>query len=161
MNNKQEKRKQQLLLGARLAILAGLVTGIWYIGDHLNWIRGESIPITLAWISPGPIRSGDYVLFDAQSPVINHGEKVKLTKQVVCVEGQRIDFDGETFFCDSRALGGVTRATSDGQAVPVTEFTGVIPAGKVFVRGSHPRSFDSRHLGLLDTAQLTRVEPIL
>lgn len=157
----KETGKKMGLLAARLGILAGMVAGIWYVGDHIDWVRGESIPVTIAWISPGPIHGGDYVLFEAQSPVINNGERAHLTKQVACVEGQTVNFDGEIFTCDGRELGGVIRSTSDGRPVVPTDFKGVIPAGKVFVMGSHPRSFDSRYLGLIEVAQATRVEPLL
>lgn len=153
--------KTRSLLAARLGILAAAVAGVWYVGDHIDWVRGDSIPVTFAWISGGPIQRGDYVLFKAQSPVINGGQPTRLTKQVACVEGQSVAFEGDKFSCDGQLLGAVIRKTSDGRPVPVAEFNGVIPEGKVFVLGPHPRSFDSRYLGLLDRNELTRVEPIL
>jgi type IV secretory pathway protease TraF len=155
-------KPSRALLVTRVGILAGLVAGVWYVGDHLDWVRGESIPVTLAWITGGPVQLGDYVYFEAQSEVINNGEKALLTKQVACVEGMTVSFNGTAFACDGKPLGGeVIRKTSDGREVKVSDFQGVIPEGKVFVIGTHPRSFDSRYLGLLDRKDIKRVEPIL
>ncbi len=153
--------KSRGLLALRLGILASMSASIWYVGDHLDWVRGESIPVTFAWISGGPIHTGDYVLFDAQHPIINNGVRSHLTKQVVCVEGQQLTFKADTFACDGQPLGSVIHNTYDGTPIQVAEFNGVIPEGKVFVMGPHPRSFDSRYLGLLDRSSLTRVEPLI
>ncbi len=161
MSDIKSTAKKRALLGLRLSILAGLSAGIWYVGDRLDWVRGDSIPVTLAWISGGAVNTGDYVLFDAQHPIINEGRKSHLTKQVVCVEGQQLTYQADTFSCDGRVLGSVIHKTFDGTPIAVAEYNGVIPAGKVFVMGPHPRSFDSRYLGLLDRSQLTRVEPLL
>lgn len=161
MSGTENTVKKRALLALRVGILAGLSAGIWYVGDRLDWVRGDSIPVTVAWISGGPVQKGDYVLFEAQHPIINEGRKSHLTKQVVCVEGQQLAYQADTFSCDGQVLGAVIHKTFDGTPIEVAAFNGVIPAGKVFVMGPHPRSFDSRYLGLLDRAQLTRVEPLL
>lgn len=158
----ETKGTKAALLATRLGVLGGLVAGIWYVGDHIDFVRGESIPITLAWITGGPAKLGDYVYFKAQNPVINDGRPAYLTKQVACVEGMSVSFDGKVFACDGKPMGGeVITKTTDGRPVPVTTFAGVIPDGKVFVIGTHQRSFDSRYLGLVDRKDATRVEPIL
>lgn len=155
------KLRKVSLMVTRLAILAGIIVAIDQVGDRLDWVRGDSVPVTLAWIEGGRVNKGDYVLFETQHPIINEGRRSHLTKQVACVAGELLYFDGETFSCNGQALGGVVRATSDGRAIDVVTFNGTIPDGKVFVMGNHPRSFDSRYLGLLDVAQVTRVRPLL
>ena len=161
MNETKVAVKKYSLLALRLAILGGTVAGISYAGDHLDWVRGESIPVTVAWIAGGPVHDGDYVLFEASHPIVNKGKPSKLTKQIVCGPGQQLTYAADTFACDGKVLGNVIHKTYDGTPIQVAEYNGVIPDGKFFVMGTHPRSFDSRYLGLLDAAQLTRVEPIL
>lgn len=159
---KVTNRSAGAVWGARGVILGALIFCVGYVADHINFVHGDSVPVTLTWITGGTAQQGDYVYFQAQNPIINKGAKSYLTKRVECVEGMKIDFDGKRFLCDGKAMGGeVLHQTSDGRPVEVTNFRGVIPEGKVFVMGTHERSFDSRYLGLLDRKQITRVEPIL
>jgi len=155
------KLRKVSLTVIRVAILAMIVVGIDYVGDRLDWVRGESVPVTLAWIEGGQVSKGDYVVFEAQHPIINEGRPSHLTKQVACVAGESVHFDGEKFSCDGAVLGAVIRSTSDGRPIAVAAVEGVIPAGKIFVMGTHPRSFDSRYLGLLDESKVQRVRPLL
>mgnify|MGYP000061180902 CR=1 FL=1 len=145
----------------RLGVIAACFAVINYIGDRLDWVRSESVPVKLAWISGGEVHKGDYVLFTAQHPIINGGVPTHLTKQVACVAGDRLHFDGSTWYCNGEVLGGVIRSTSDGKPIDVAQAEGVIPAGMLFLMGTHPRSFDSRYLGLIEEKRVTKVKALL
>lgn len=157
----QDTTRKRLVLAARVTVLVGLVAGINYVGNRLDFVHGNSVPITLAWIEGGAVSKGDYVVFEATHALINGGQRAHLTKKVVCVEGETVRFDGERFFCNDELIGAVIRETSTGTKIEVATAAGTIPAGKIFVAGDHPRSFDSRYLGLLDVQATTRVRPLL
>lgn len=149
------------VLAVRVGVLMGLAGAIWLLGDRIEFIRGESIPYSIAWIQGGPVHKGDYVVFETQHPIINQGRPAHLTKQVVCIAGQVVQYRDDHFYCDAADLGGVLHQTYSGTPIAVAHVDGPIPDGKVFVLGQHPRSFDSRYLGLIDISRLTVVRPLL
>lgn len=145
----------------KLMVLAALVIVVWGAMDRIVVSKGDSVPYTLFWSSPGKVAAlGDYVNMTMAHPIIGD-EPALLTKRVACDSGQTIAFTGEIFLCDGKRLGGYITRTWDGKPLQPWSHTMVIPEGKAFVMGEHPRSFDSRYLGLVDKSQLTVVRGLL
>ncbi len=149
---------QRLILAQRLGTLIVLVALVWWTMDHLVVVRGESIRYRLALIVGGEAHKGDYVNLRVAHPIISAtGEEVLLTKLVACVAGETLRFDGTQFWCGDVLLGAVIAKTWDGKPLTPFVWNGPIPEGKAFVMGEHPRSFDSRYFGLVETQRLTPV----
>ncbi len=153
------KARKQLAL--RLSICVAASAATWVGMDRLQPIFGDSIGYHLAWITGGAVAKGDYAVVAVQSPLIHDGKPAHITKRVMCIEGEVVRFTDEQFFCGDEPLGKVLRQTSDGRAIAVPVIAGPIPSGYVFLAGPHPRSVDSRYLGLLPVSELTRVRPLL
>lgn len=102
------------------------------------------------------IFDGDYVKFKSPS-----FENKILIKQVEGIEGDEVIVkDGHLFLL--KDLGPIKEgATQDSQTVQSIS-SGVIPKGKVFVRGTSPDSIDSRYvqIGLLELKNLKKVRPL-
>jgi type IV secretory pathway protease TraF len=148
-------------LGRRLVLLAAVSYAVTIIMGHLVIARGESVPLTLFWrLDSGPIHTGSYVTFEATHPIIGL-HPARLTKLVVCDEGDQLAFHDDAFWCNGTRLGGYISRTWDDQPLEPFRFTGVIPAGQAFVMGVHPRSFDSRYFGWVAKSKLTRLVGLL
>ena len=143
------------LLG-RLTIVVLCAAATMHAMDQVVIAHGDSVPARLLVKAPGPIRQGDYVRLWITHPILGPTTQ-ELTKQVVCVPGERLHFDGTFYRCNGRWLGGVLRETWDHRPLTRFRFEGVIPPGQLFVLGSHPRSFDSRYIGLIDASTVQRL----
>jgi type IV secretory pathway protease TraF len=47
-------------------------------------------------------------------------------------------------------LGQALAADSQGRPLPQFSFNGPVPVGKLFMVGTHPRSYDSKYYGFID-----------
>ena len=60
-----------------------------------------------------------------------------------------------------RNVGHTLAEDSERNPLPLFRFDGVIPEGKLFVVGHHPRSWDSRYFGFVDVEEvLNRAYPL-
>jgi len=140
-----------LIFFSRLLLLFAVVFTIGTVMERVVIVRGKSVPHTVLFSSPGAVaRMGDYVtvtVYPDTHAVID--KRSVFLKRVACDSGQFIELVNDTFFCDDHRLGGFVRETLDGR--PLQPWPGgvVIPDGKAFIMGSHPRSFDSRYFGLV------------
>jgi type IV secretory pathway protease TraF len=153
-----------------LVLLAGLIAGlvlpqriIIATSDSLNHRIFFKVPVDST-----RIKHGDYMLFQMQEgehiPFIRKGLKENnvLIKEVGCIPGDLLkrDTDG-FFFCQQTRLGKALTKDSQGNVLPVFDFTGPVPKGCYFMIGTNPRSFDSRYFGLIhDDAFLSKALPI-
>ena len=151
MTDDQIKNRRILALAS-----ACLVTAI--VCDRVSFIETKSIPYRFSFDAFGPAAQGDYVRVPVQHPLIEDGRKTTLTKRVACAEGDTLTFDGESHRCNGVKVDHIElRQTDDGQALPIFNWNGPVPAGRFYVLGSHPRSFDSRYLGFFDAASAQKV----
>lgn len=128
-----------LLLGALLPSRIAIATSPSL--DHRIFFLGGKP-------SEGRIASGDYLLFTYD------GERV--IKQAACLPGERITaIDGE-YACNDKFLGRALVANSLGEPLPRFHYNGVVPPGKLFLAGTHERSYDSRYIGFVDLNEITR-----
>lgn len=131
-------------------------------------------PSIEAWAvrkAPGPIRRGDYVMFTLRHPIAGP-KPILVTKHALCLPGDRLTMietpssqairplDGR-YYCNGVLLGQSLPFAHNGLKLEHMRWSGVIPSGMAYVGSSHPRGFDSRYLGLLPIARLTRMERIL
>ncbi|HEN3670532.1 TPA: S26 family signal peptidase [Yersinia enterocolitica] len=126
-----------------------------------------NIPLTSsvlphAFIKTGvhPKQAGDYVIFTLEHPYLPH-VKDQLTKRIGCIEGQRLERINQHFYCDGQLIAIALERDIQGATLPVFSFTGIIPAGKAFLVGDTPNSFDSRYWGLFDIQKTEKLIPII
>jgi type IV secretory pathway protease TraF len=110
----------------------------------------------------GEIGRGDYVRFERVHPWSGSSGLVSLLKEVGCGPGDRLRIDAVgDVDCDDDYLGRALSEDSKGNPLPLFRFDGVIPEGKLFVVGHHPRSWDSRYFGFVDVEEvLNRAYPL-
>lgn len=150
-----QNRKRRL---ASIALaLAALAVGLWLPG-HLEIAATDSVGYHLFWRTdkvPGLAVKGDYVSFVHTTPW--YGAK-RLTKQVACATGEILrSTDDGRFYCGEQYLGQALKADSAGASLPVFRFDGPVPEGKIFVRGRHDRSFDSRYFGWIERTDVQAI----
>ncbi|MDR7256308.1 type IV secretory pathway protease TraF [Sphingomonas sp. BE270] len=121
--------------------------------------------------SPGPIARGDYVMFTLHHPIAGPNP-VSVTKHALCMTGDRLTMfetpsplvphskDGH-YYCNGELLGVSLPRAHNGMKLDHMTWSGIIPAGMVYVGSTHPRGFDSRYFGLLPISSLTRMERLL
>lgn len=145
-------------LVARIASLMLVVLGVWYAMDYVIVVKSESIKyhVMLKALS-NEVHVGDYVTFHIIDPIIDPENPAVLTKRVACLAGDRLEFDGIRHACNGKLLGAVLSETRKGAPLVPFRFNGVIPSGKMFVVGDHPRSYDSRYFGFIDRDRVRRV----
>ncbi|WP_190287046.1 S26 family signal peptidase [Novosphingobium sp. LASN5T] len=169
----QPVRPAQLWKAYAIVLPVGLIT-LWAI-PQVTWVMSPSISAIAVRVSPGPIRKADYVMFMLSHPLAGP-KPVNVTKQALCMPGERIDliekpsrtpgapygtFDG-WYYCNEHLLSvskpyGRNRMKLDHWQP--TEAT--IPPGFIFVGSSHPDGFDSRYYGPVALDRLTRMEKVL
>lgn len=148
--------KKQLLWFVPGVIVMGLST---FSTLHIS--PTDSLPYRVFFslkrgnISSPSLYRGDYVTF------WNAWAQKSLSKQVMGLPGDVITIKHGHVFV-TQDLGQLQKTTLEEQPLtPINE--GIIPKGKVYVRGTHPHSVDSRYqeVGLVDMATLKVVRPLL
>jgi conjugal transfer pilin signal peptidase TrbI len=145
----------------RLLILMILVSAAVWLLPHLAFVRSHSVRYTLLWVMGGPGQKGDYVTVPIRHPFIERGRAEHLTKRIGCVGGEVLTFTEGQHFCNGALLDTVLPNTSDGRPLEPWRWHGPIPAGKVFLVGDDPRSFDSRYLGFFEQSQTVLLKALL
>ena len=79
-----------------------------------------------------------------------------MIKKVGCLSGEQLTMDAANhFFCNGRLLGQALEADSKGRPLPQFSFNGTVPADKLFMVGTHPRSYDSKYYGFIDVYEIS------
>lgn len=144
----------------RMASVAAVVALIAYVHMGVVIPMTPSVKYHVLLESSGVPMKGDYVDVDVFHAGIDGERAVRLTKRIACVAGEVLRYENGRHYCGENYLGVVLKRTTDGIPLKAFEFSGVIPEGKVFLTGDHERSFDSRYLGLVNHAALTRLTPV-
>jgi conjugal transfer pilin signal peptidase TrbI len=165
----QPVRPAQLWKAYAVVLPIGLAA-CWAI-PQVTWVMSPSINAVAVRASPGPIHKGDFVMFMLSHPLA--GPKlVNVTKQALCMPGERIDmiekpsvtsrsWDGY-YYCNERLLNVSKAIGRGGQKLDHWQpREGVIPGGTIFVGSSHPDGFDSRYYGPVAIDRLKRMEKVL
>jgi len=154
-----------MLVVLPVALIAALVV------PQVTLVMTPSIEAFAVRKSPGPIARGDYVMFTLHHPIAGPNP-VSVTKHALCMPGDRLTMfetpsplvpqsrDGH-YFCNDMFLGVSLPRAHNGMKLDHMRWSGIIPAGMVYVGSTHPRGFDSRYFGLLPISSLTRMERLL
>lgn len=149
------------LLVRKLMVLAALACVVAHGMDRIVLVHGDSVPYAVFWRDSHRMAvRGTYVMFEMSHPVIGIAPRM-LTKQLVCDAGDVLHFRDGTFSCNGVHLGAFLHRTWDGKPLTPFDFNGRVPTGKVFVMGTHSRSFDSRYFGFVERDSVTALRPIL
>jgi conjugal transfer pilin signal peptidase TrbI len=146
---------------AAIVFLAFLLVGAWLPG-RITVATSGSLDYRVFFLLPAPtkVELGDYLVFRRQDlSQVQSGlraEHDQVLKKVGCLPGDQLLMD-EThhFFCNGRLLGQAFEADSKGRPLPRFSFNGPVPADKLFMVGTHPRSFDSKYYGFIEAHEIS------
>lgn len=98
------------------------------------------------------VTRGRYVMFRLPSDFVELVSEKNLPaiKQVVGIEGDRLEVLGKSFFSNGKPIGKAKRYSLQGERVEHFTECCLIPEGKLFVVGHHKDSLDSKYFGFLD-----------
>jgi len=137
-------------------LLVSLLMGIWLPG-RITIATSGSLDHRVFFLLPAPakVEPGDYLVF--RHPDLSQVQqglrpgRDRIIKIVGCLPGNRLSVDdGRRFTCDGNFLGQALEADSTGTPLPRFSFNGIVPAGKLLMVGSHPRSYDGKYFGFID-----------
>jgi len=143
-----------------IVFLAFLLVGAWMPGRFTVATSG-SLDHRVFFLLPAPakVELGDYLVFrhrdlsQVQSGL--RSDHDQMIKKVGCLPGDYlIRDDANSFFCNGRLLGQALEADSKGRPLPQFSFNGPVPADKLFMIGTHPRSYDSKYFGYIDAHEI-------
>jgi len=165
----QPARPDRLLRAMLVVLPIALIAAL--VAPRVTLVMTPSIEAFAVRKSPGPIARGDYVMFTLHHPIAGP-KPVSVTKHALCMPGDRLTMfetpsplvphsrDGH-YFCNDVLLGVSLPHAHNGMKLDHMRWSGIIPAGMVYVGSTHPRGFDSRYFGLLPISSLTRMERLL
>ena len=143
-----------------IVFLAFGLLGAW-LPTRITVATSDSLDHRIFFLRPvtARIETGDYLVFRHRDTTpVQQGlrQDHELTiKKVGCLPGDLLTTDAErNFTCNGRILGRGLKADSKGRELPQFTFNGQIPEGKLFVVGTHPRSYDSRYFGFVDANEI-------
>ena len=128
----------------------------YYVMDHLLITTTASLKYRYFWKTDKTPEKGDYLLFTFNHPLLGKDD-MTVTKKIACAEGSRLAVKNRIFYCDGKILGQAKEKSLRGDRLPLFEYNGVIPEGKLFLTGQHPDSFDSKYWGFFDLKQTYQV----
>jgi len=154
-----------------MALILPISIATWWAIPQVTWVMSPSIEAIAVRASPGPIRKGDYVMFLLSHPLAG-SKPVNVTKQALCLPGERIDmiekpsmtpgaWDG-WYYCNERLLNVSKPFGRNGMKLDHWQpKLGTILEGSIFVGSHHPDGFDSRYYGPVAIERLERMEKVL
>lgn len=155
-----------------MAIILPIAIAAWWAIPQVIWVASPSIGAWAVRAAPGPIARGDLVMFTLVHPLAGP-DPVQVTKQVLCMPGERIDLVEKPsplmpdewegwYYCEGTLLGVSKPFGRNGQRLEHWRpHDARIPAGTIYVGSDHPSGFDSRYYGPVPIARLTRMEKLL
>ena len=150
-------RREQVMA---LVILASCLLGAWLPG-RITVATSASLDHRVFLLRPVPaqIETNDYLVFRhhdlAQVRQGLNANRERMIKRVGCRPGEWLRVDAEhRFTCNGRPLGQAHATDSQGRPLPQFTHNGPVPAGQLFLVGTHPRSYDSRYFGFVDTRDI-------
>lgn len=143
----------------KLAIVAVGCVAIFYGERHILVTVSASVDDRIFWRTGDEPEKGDYATFMFSHPLAG-AEPVRLTKRLVCWEGDVLTIEGRNHFCNGEPLGVAKTIGLNGKPLPLFVYNDRVPEGKAFAFGAHVDSFDSRYWGLVDVGVTERLVPI-
>ena len=144
-----------------IVFLAFLLVGAWLPG-RITVATSGSLEHRVFFLLPTPakVELDDYLVFRHQGlSQVQQGLRAdhdQMIKKVGCLPGEQLTMDAANqFFCNGRSLGQALEADSKGRPLPRFSFTGSVPADKLFMVGTHLRSYDSKYYGFIDVHEIS------
>ena len=143
-----------------LVVLASFLLGAWLPGQ-LTVATSASLDHRVFLLRPVPaqIETNDYLVFRHRDLAqVRQGlgtNRERMIKRVGCRPGEWLQKDAQhRFACEGRPLGQALATDSQGRPLPRFIHNGPVPAGQLFLVGTHPRSYDSRYFGFVHADDL-------
>ena len=143
-----------------LIVLASCLLGSWLPGQ-ITVATSASLDHRVFLLRPVPeqIETGDYLVFRHRDLAqIRQGlgaNPERMIKRVGCRPGEWLRVDAQhRFTCDGRPLGQALATDSKGRPLPRFTHNGPVPAGQLFLVGTHPRSYNSRYFGFVHAREI-------
>ncbi len=141
-------------------ITLGLLStaGVYALSPWIELIvnRSDSLPQTLFLLDKTRApQCGDYTAFDM--PITARFYRgSRMIKRIAGCEGDTVSTDDQVVLINGHPVGHAMKRTSNGQYALQRIDPIIIPAGKVYLSATHPKSYDSRYasFGLRDTQEL-------
>lgn len=144
-----------------IVFLAFILAGAWLPG-RITVATSGSLDHRVFFLLPAPakVELGDYLVFRHRdlSRVQQglRGDHDLMIKRVGCLPGEQLTTDETHFFtCNGQPLGQALEADSKGRPLPLFSFNGTVPTDKLFMVGTHPRSYDSKYYGFIDVHEIS------
>ncbi len=144
-----------------IVFLAFILAGAWLPG-RVTVATSGSLEHRVFFLLPAPakVELGDYLVFRHRDlSQVQQGLRAdhdQMIKKVGCLPGDQLTMDAANhFFCNGRSLGQALEADSKDRPLPLFSFNGTVPTGKLFMIGTHPRSFDSKYFGFIDVHEIS------
>ena len=144
-----------------IVFLAFILAGSWLPG-RMTVATSGSLDHRVFFLLPAPAKreSGDYLVFRhqglSQMQQGLRGDHDQMIKKVGCLPGDQLTInEANHFFCNGRSLGQALETDSKGRPLPIFSFNGPVPADKLFLVGTHPRSYDSKYYGFIDVHEIS------
>jgi conjugal transfer pilin signal peptidase TrbI len=143
--------KRILIVFSSLFILLGLLTSPWFpYAIRIN--SSFSLPHYAFWgikEKPTQLHKGQIVAFSHSI------SSIVLIKEVAGLPGDMIRVKNQHIYINDKDIGEIKKDSPSGSKLtPIRE--GIIEKGKIFVRGWHEQSFDSRYeeIGLIEVSSI-------
>lgn len=147
------KKILRVLITVFLGGLLGALILLLVSGGKIHISSTPSLPYNIFITLPDEeIKKGDIITFIYPYKSIYRytQNESKLTKYYSCREGDILTVISKEYFCNDEHIGKAQMFDSQGVELDSFEFSGIVPGGKVFVTGTHEKSFDSRYYGFID-----------
>ena len=151
-------RREQTVV---IFFLAFILAGAWLPG-RITVATSGSLEHRVFFLLPAPakVELGDYLVFRHQGlSQMQHGlrgDHDQMIKKVDCLPGDQLTInEANHFFCNGRSLGQALETDSKGRPLPIFSFNGPVPADKMFMVGTNPRSYDSKYYGFIDVHEVS------
>ena len=151
------RREQSVVI----AFLAFILAGAWLPG-RMTVATSGSLDHRVFFLLPAPakIELGDYLVFRhqglSQMQQGLRGDHDQMIKKVGCLPSDQLTInEANHFFCNGRSLGQALETDSKGRPLPIFSFNGPVPAYKLFMVATHPRSYDSKYYGFIDVHEIS------
>lgn len=149
---KSQSRVSRICVGT-IFVVCMVAIGFKLFGYRLIIAKNPSLKVP-AFVcrekKPSEVVDGMLVSFSFPMDTPYFKKGAPFVKLAACRDGQYLETRGKQFYCDNQFVGMALETDVKGKPVESFTFNGIIPKGKVFVVGTHPRSYDSKYWGFLD-----------
>ena len=153
--------RRALLFCTAVPVLALVIASLVRLPDMLIYNASASAPIGFYWLDDRAIERGDYVLVRVPERVRELVEErgylppdVPLIKRVAAIAGDEICRYGTEVLVNGNKIAAAQEADSSGRLLPDWQGCSVLAEQTVFLLQGHPRSFDGRYFGAVETATI-------